>query len=233
MKEIYIVGNWKCNPAEPKKALKIFGALSSKIKKIKLGKVKVVVCPPFVYLGRFNGEASKKIEMGAQNCFWEKEGAFTGEISPYMLKGLGCSYVIVGHSERRKYFTEKGEIIRKKINLALISGLRPILCIDNISQIKPALSGLSQREKKKVIVAYEPIWAIGTGKTPTYGQAAKFNASMKKVLGDDHPTLYGGSVNAENAAGFIKISGFHGLLIGGASLKPQEFIKIAELASIL
>ncbi len=233
MKNIYVVGNWKCNPAEPKKALKLFGAISSKVAKIKLGKVKVVVCPPFVYLREFSKKSARKIELGAQNCFWEREGAFTGEISPVMLKGLGCRYVIIGHSERRKYFAEKGALIRNKIKLALDSGLKPILCIDSIVQIKPALAGLSAKEKKEVVVAYEPIWAIGTGKTPTYEQAASFNASMKKKLGAGHPTLYGGSVKADNAMGFIEISGFHGLLIGGASLKPQEFAKIAKLASAL
>jgi triosephosphate isomerase len=232
MKKIYVVGNWKCNPAEPKKALKLFSSISARIRKMKLGRVKVVVCPPFVYLSEFQGKGGK-IKLGAQNCLWEKEGAFTGEVSPTMIKKLGCRYVIIGHSERRKYFGEKGAIIRKKIRLALNSGLKPILCIDSIAQIKPALTGLSMREKKEVIVAYEPIWAIGTGKTPTYEQAARFNAAMKKKLGASHPTLYGGSVKADNAVGFIEISGFHGLLIGGASLKPQEFSKIAKLVSAL
>lgn len=232
MKGIYIVGNWKCNPAEPQKALNLFSSLSSKIRRMRLGRVKAVICPPFVYLNEFQRKKGK-IELGAQNCFWEKEGAFTGEISPFMLKGMGCRYVIIGHSERRKYFAEKGEKIRKKIELVLAAGLKPILCIDSIPQIKSALGRLSRKRKKEVIVAYEPIWAIGTGKTPTYEQAARFNAAMKKKLGTGHPTLYGGSVNADNAMGFIKISGFHGLLIGGASLKPQEFAKIVKTASIL
>ena len=121
-------------------------------------------------------------------------------------------------------------MINKKIKLALNNGLLPILCIDKISQIKKGLRGLSGKEKKKIIVAYEPIWAIGTGKACSYADAKKFNVLMKKALGRNRPTLYGGSVNSKNALGYLKEAKFRGLLIGGASLKAKEFVKIAKIA---
>jgi triosephosphate isomerase len=228
LKKIFIVGNWKMNPATLSEAKKLFSLIGKGIKKKK--NVEAVICPPFIYIPYFKKNNSDLIKLGAENCYFEQIGAFTGEISPAMLKSLGCEYVIVGHSERRKYFSETDETVNKKLKLALKLGLKPILCIDKIPQIKNGMEGILGKDIKKIMVAYEPIWAIGTGKACDYQEAKKFNILMKKILGDKHPTLYGGSVNADNALGYIAESGFCGLLIGGVSLKPKEFNKIIKIA---
>lgn len=227
--KIFIVGNWKMNPLSLKEAKSLFDSIKRGFKSVKkIKKVEVVLCPPFIY---FQGFKSKDLpfKLGSQNCFWEEKGAFTGEISPLMLKDLGCKYVIIGHSERRKYFQETDTMINKKMKIVLKTGLTPILCIDKISQIKKGMKEILGKDIKKIIVAYEPIWAIGTGKACGYKEAKEFNVLMKKVLGKNHSTLYGGSVNSKNALGYIKESGFQGLLIGGASLKSKEFLKIVKL----
>ena len=228
MKKKLIVANWKCNPTALIKARRLFDSIKKGFKNIK--GAEVVICPPFVYLPilMIPSSAHQKLSFGGQSCFWEEKGAFTGEISPVILKELGCKYVIVGHSERRKYFSETDKVVGKKIKAALKSGLQPILCADKVAQIKKVLKGITQKEIKKITFAYEPIWAIGTGKTPTYAQARKVKAAIKKFLGKKTVVLYGGSVNPQNARGFIKEAGFDGLLVGGASLKPKEFIKIAQ-----
>ena len=227
--KVFIIGNWKMNPGGLKKAKSLFDSIKRGLRNVKKKKkVEVVLCPPFVYLQGFKSKALP-FKLGSQNCFWEEKGAFTGETSPLMLKDLGCKYVIIGHSERRKYFQETDTMINKKLSLVLKAGLIPILCIDKISQIKKGMKGLLGKEIKKIIVAYEPIWAIGTGKACGYKEGKEFNILMKKVLGRNHPTLYGGSVNSKNALGYIAESGFHGLLIGGASLNAKEFLKIVKL----
>jgi triosephosphate isomerase len=232
MKKVFIVANWKMNPVTFKEAKSLFASVNQGIKKTKGSEV--IICPPFVYLDFLKKNQKVKngrIKLGAQNCSWQEKGAFTGEISPVMLKKIGCEYVILGHFERRKYFSETDETINKKIKLVLKNGLKPILCINKISQIKKNLKGISKKEIEKILVAYEPAWAIGTGKACGYIQAKKFNLLIKKVLGEKHPTLYGGSINAQNALGYIQESEFSGLLIGGISLKPKEFIKTVEFFS--
>ena len=237
MDKIFVVGNWKMNPLSLKQAKGLFDSIKRGFKSVKkTKKVEVVLCPPFVYLATLGASSFARrkasyggLAFGSQNCFWEEKGAFTGEISPLMLKDLGCKYVIVGHSERRKYFQETDSMINKKIKIVLKMGLTPILCIDKISQIKKGMKGILGKEIKKIIVAFEPIWAIGTGKACGYKEGKEFNILMKKVLGKNHPTLYGGSANSKNALGYIKESGFHGLLLGGASLKSKEFLKIVKL----
>lgn len=227
MNKIFIVGNWKMNPQTSREAIHLLSSIKTRIKNTK--KVEVVICPPFVYLAGIGKKKSAKIRLGSQDCFWEEKGAFTGEVSSLMLKDLGCSYVIVGHSERRKYFHESDTMINKKLKSVLGQGLRPILCIDKVSQIKKDIKGIPEKKVKKIILAYEPIWAIGTGKACSFKQAKKFNLSIKRVLGKNHPVLYGGSVSSQNALGYIKEAQFQGLLIGGASLKPKEFVKVIEL----
>ncbi|XOB46234.1 MAG: triose-phosphate isomerase [Candidatus Nealsonbacteria bacterium] len=236
MDKIFIIGNWKCNPTSLKKASNLFNSIRRGIEDVK--NAEVVICPPFVYLSLLGAPSSARrrasyggLAFGSQNCFREERGAFTGEISPLMLTDLGCKYVIIGHSERRSHLSEKDAEINKKLKAALKQNLRPILCIDKISQIKRGIKGILKSQIKKIIVAYEPIWAIGTGKACSFSQAKRFNLSIKKVLGKKHPVLYGGSVNSQNALGYIKESKFQGLLIGGASLKPKEFIKIVKLLS--
>lgn len=221
-----IVANWKCNPITIKEAESIFQKTEEGVKNIK--NVEAIICPPFIYLPMIVSE-NPAIKLGGQDCYSEEKGAFTGEISPNMLKGIGCQYVIIGHSERRKYQGETDEMINKKIKASLSAGLKPILCIDNADQIKKDIDGLSQQDLENLSVAYEPIWAIGTGKACGTSEAKEMNLTMKDILGDSVPVLYGGSVSSQNAQCYIKEAGFNGLLVGGASLKPEEFIEIIKI----
>jgi len=195
-----IVANWKMNPGTLTEAKALFDAVKN---------TGAVICPPFVYLAALGAN-------GAQDCFWEQRGAYTGEISPAMLKHSGVEYVIIGHSERKKYLKETDEIINKKIKAAVKAGLKPIVCFDEISQIKDV--------DKKIILAFEPISAVGTGK-PFNIQGAKKN---RESLSKFRTVLYGGSVNFKNANDYIEKAGFQGLLVGQASLDPKEFIGLVK-----
>lgn len=221
-----IVANWKCNPITLKEAESVFKKTEEGIKDIK--KVETIICPPFIYLSRLVSE-NPGLKIGGQDCYSEEKGAFTGEISPNMLKEIGCQYVIIGHSERRKYQKETDEMVNEKIKAALKAGLKPILCIDNIDQIKKDIDGLSQQDLENLAVAYEPIWAIGTGKACGIPEAKEMNLKIKEILGNDISILYGGSVSSQNAKGYIEEAGFNGLLVGGASLKPEEFVEIIKI----
>ena len=228
-----IVANWKMNPQTLAEAKQLFNSIAKGVKNIK--KAEVVICPPFVYLSSLLKPKTYTLnpKMGGQDCFWEEKGAFTGEVSPLMLKNLGCKYVIVGHSERRRYFKETDEMINKKVKAVLKNGLRPILCIEKISQIKKGVKGVSKKELRHLIFAYEPVWAIGTGKACGIPEAKKVNRSIRKILMDLNSSislyvLYGGSINSQNARDFIKKAKFQGLLVGGASLDPKEFIEIVK-----
>ncbi len=232
MENPLIVANWKMNPQTTEEAKTI--ALSSDRKG-------VVICPPFAFIKSVK-ERVKKAEIGAQNCFSEKKGAFTGETSPVMLKKLGCRYVIIGHSERREYFGENNNLINKKIKVVLKEGLTPILCIGEMKKdtggmddIKEQLvEGVGDLQVKKIIIAYEPIFAIGTNLPCDVEEAEKKKVFIKNVLaknyskGEQAAVLYGGSVNSKNASSYIKKAGFQGLLVGGASLKIKEMKKIIE-----
>ncbi len=199
-----IVANWKMNPATLGEAKILFGRVKD---------TGAIICPPHVYLAVLGAN-------GAQDCFWENPptggGAYTGEISPVMLKNLGVEYVIIGHSERRKCLKETNEMIEKKLKAALGAGLKPILCIDKISQLPADLD-------KGVIIVYEPLFAIGTGKACSPEKAKKMRDFIKHTA-----VLYGGSVNSQNAKDYICQAGFQGLLVGGASLNPKEFIDIVK-----
>jgi len=222
MKKI-IIANWKCNPATLAEAKKLFN---------KVKKTKAVICPPFLYLSMFKGT-----ELGAQDCHWEQSGAFTGEVSPLMLKDSGIRYVIIGHSERRIHFKETDEMINKKLKAALKNDLIPILCIGEkkgeivekviSSQLKKDLKGISKDDLKKIIIAYEPVWAIGTGDFCKPNKAKKALDFIKNKI--NTRILYGGSVNSKISKSYIDV-GFDGLLVGGASLDAQEFIKIVKNA---
>ncbi len=211
-----IVANWKCNPTTLKEAKLLFNSVKRMVEMIK--NVEVIICPPFVFFSNLKSQISN-LKLGAQDCFWEEKGAYTGEISPLMLKNLGVEYVILGHSERRKYLKETDEMIERKLKAVLTFGLKPILCIDKISQ-------LPKNIKTGFIVAYEPLFAIGTGKACPPERAKKMRLAIKKKV--KMPVLYGGSVNSQNAKDYIKKAGFQGLLVGGASLNAQEFIKIVK-----
>jgi triosephosphate isomerase len=222
-----IIANWKCNPTNLAEAKRLFN---------KVKKTKAVICPPFVYLSSIQHPASS-IQFGGQDCHWEQFGAYTGEVSSKMLKDLGCKYVIIGHSERRKYFKESDEIINKKLKAGLKVGLIPILCIGEKrgenpervinNQLKKDLKGIIKKDLKKIIIAYEPVWAIGTGDFCPAHRAKKARDFIKKKL--DNKVLYGGSVNGKVARNYIEV-GFDGLLVGGASLNAKEFIKINKSA---
>ena len=223
MTKLLVVGNWKCNPVTLKEAKKLFNLIEKGIKNIKKvcpglsRRVEVVICPSFLCLPFF---VKKGITIGSQDVFWEERGAFTGEVSPAMLKNLGCQYVIIGHSERRKYFRETDEMINKKIKAALKAKLKPILCIENLSQLK----GVS----RNTIVAYEPVFAISSGKPCSIEKAKR----IRKRINNNF-VLYGGSVISQNAKDYIEKAGFQGLLIGNASLNPKEFTKIVRNIALI
>jgi triosephosphate isomerase len=237
--KLLIVANWKMNPENLKKAKLLFMEFKKGMKDVR--NVEVVICPPFVYLSELIASKSCDLKFGAQDCFWEEKGAFTGEISPKMLKDLGVEYVIVGHSERRKILGETDEMINKKLKAAIKAKLKPILCIGETekertsgktfqvlkNQLKKALNGTSnvKLQTSNLIIAYEPVWAIGTGNPCKPEDAKEVLLFLRKIL--KFPILYGGSVNSKNAKDYIKI-GFDGLLVGGASLDPKEFIEIIK-----
>ena len=246
MRKKIVAGNWKMNKT-PKEAAELCALLKDKVN---TDEVDVVFCVPAVDLVAV-AEALKgtHIAVGAQNMFYEESGAYTGEISPAMLKELGVSYVVIGHSERRQYFAETNETANKKVKKALEHGLTPILCcgetlnqreagvtIEFIRiQMKEGLSGINASDMKKVIVAYEPIWAIGTGKTASSEQAQEVCAAIRQVLSEiyDDTTAqevriqYGGSVGGKNAAELFAMKDIDGGLVGGASLK-EEFAQIVR-----
>ncbi|MBU0546606.1 triose-phosphate isomerase [Patescibacteria group bacterium] len=226
MKKI-IIANWKCNPIKKNQAEKLFSSVKRGVTNIK--KIELVICPPFVYLSEI--ASSSNIKLGAQDCFWKDQGAFTGEISAKMLKDLKCKYVIIGHSERRFHFKETKEMINQKIKAVLSNGMIPILCIDQINQIKENLSVINGKKMKKIIIAYEPLFAIGTGNSCSIKQAKKTNESIKGILGQDSVVLYGGSVSSKNAKDYIFKANFSGLLVGSASLNASEFVEIVKSIS--
>lgn len=248
-----IIANWKMNPSSDKDAAVLFSRVRKGIAGIK--KADVVICPPFVYFAAlFNivrGRSTALGKLGAQDIFWEESGAFTGEISAGMVKKAGATYAIIGHSERRRNLGETDEMVNKKIKAALRSGIVPIVCVGEWmrevpgvipeiveTQVRAALAGLTAGEFKNGVIAYEPVWAIGTGTPETPEGATKAAMIIRKIvremLGPDSEkkvrVIYGGSVNAENAASFIarNMRGMEGLLVGGASLKADEFVKIVK-----
>ena len=208
--------------------------------------VEVVVCPPFISLSTVQ-EVIKdsNIELGAQNVYWEKSGAFTAEVSAPMLKSVGCTYVIIGHSERRTYFGETDETVNKRIFAALEEGLKPIVCVGETleereagkafdvikQQITGGLVNLTQEQMKSIVIAYEPVWAIGTGKTATKEQAQEVHAFIRQQLAelfgdataDATRIQYGGSVKPENASDLMSQPDIDGALVGGAALKAASF----------
>jgi triosephosphate isomerase len=215
--------------------------------------VEVVVSPVFTVLDRVHAVlAGSNISLAAQDCFWEEEGAFTGEISPKMLLDAGCSHVIIGHSERRQYFGETDATVNRKIHAAIAAGLTVIFCIGETlaereaektfevlkGQLAGGLSGVSATTAQKIIVAYEPVWAIGTGKTATDGQAQEAHAFIRSELSALYDAgtaaavriLYGGSVKPENIVGLISQPDIDGALVGGASLKADSFAALVNAA---
>lgn len=245
MRRPIIAGNWKMNIG-PEKAFELMDNMLEQLDAIE--DVDIVVCPSFVSLetfaDMFDGTA---LFLGAQNMFWEEQGAYTGEVSPLMLQGI-CDYVILGHSERRQYFNESDEDVRRKVDAALAHDLMPIICVgENLEQneagqtleiierqVTAAFEGLDKQQVNKCVIAYEPIWAIGTGKPATGEGANNVIGAIRRKVADLHGEVaaqeiriqYGGSVNKENIDEFISQPEIDGALVGGASLKPGEFVRI-------
>lgn len=249
-RNVVIAGNWKMNmtPAETTDFMK---ALAPKVADVK--EAKVVLCVPFVDIAAAV-EATKgtNIEIGAENVHMEEKGAYTGEISGKMLASCGVGYVIVGHSERRQYFGETDATVNGRAKAGLANGLKVIVCVGETltereqgvtfetvaRQTKIALLGISAEDMKNIIIAYEPVWAIGTGKTATAEQAEEVCAYIRSVVASLYgaevaeatTVQYGGSMNAKNAAELLAMENIDGGLIGGASLKPDDFTVIVKAA---
>ena len=249
MRKYVIAGNWKMNntPAQTKELINEMKPLVAD------ASCEVVLCVPFVDISAAV-EAAKgsNIKIGAENIHWAQSGAFTGEISGDMLKAAGAEYVIIGHSERRQYFGETDDTVNARLKAAIASGLTPIVCVGetleqrekNITvetvamQTKVAFRDISAADAKNTVIAYEPVWAIGTGKTATDEQADEVNGAIRNVIdevygkdvADSIVIQYGGSMNAKNAAGLLSKEHIDGGLIGGASLKAQDFAVIVNAA---
>ena len=246
-----IAGNWKMNmtASDTKKFADDIKAIMPRAKWCD-----VVVCVPFVNIpAALKAFKDLRISVGAQNMFYEKSGAYTGEVSADMLKDLGVKYVIIGHSERRQYFGETDFTVNKKVLAALEAGLHPIICVGEsleqrelgitmeliALQVKSALAGVPAEKLRKCVIAYEPIWAIGTGKTATAEQAEEVCAQIRKVIGEVYgeavaeatTVQYGGSMNAKNCEELLSKKDVDGGLIGGASLKAPDFAVIVNAAS--
>lgn len=251
MKNKIVAGNWKMN--------KSFSDAEDLIVEIaegleeKSSSVEIIIFPPFVYLEMATDiEQESDIMIGAQNLCQFETGAYTGEISAEMLESLGVRFAIIGHSERRKYFNETHEILAQKVNLALKHKISPIFCVGETleqrtadkhfsvieQQLEESLFHLSQNKFEEVIIAYEPVWAIGTGVTATVGQAQEMHAFIRglvakkynQTVADECFILYGGSCNAENAEDLFALPDVDGGLIGGASLNAEQFLKIVDAA---
>ncbi len=247
MKSI-IIANWKMNPENVKGAKLLFDSVNKEIKNLSK-KPEIVICPPFIYLSDLQNIKSN-IKLGSQDCFWEDKGSFTGEISCSMLKNFNSKYVIVGHSERRIFLAETDRNINRKIKAVLKQRLKPIFCIGETKRekdkgraqtvlrkhIENGLKKIDRKELENIVLAYEPIWAIGSGKPCLPDEAKVMRFFLKKVvsqkysraIADKMRMVYGGSVNSQNVKSFIQEAGFNGVLVGGASLKPKEFIGIIK-----
>ena len=248
MRKPIIAGNWKLNNTS-KEAIELVTLLKRDL--CEVDTVDIVVCPVFTALSDIGDLLmDSNIGLGAQNLYWEDAGAFTGEVSAPLLKELGVQYVIIGHSERRQFFGETNETVNKKIKAALAGGLTPIVCVGEVlgereadktfdvisEQCEGSLAGLTEEEMGKLVLAYEPVWAIGTGKTATPDQAQEVHAFIRKLLkekfSDDLAASvriqYGGSVKPENTKDLMGQEDIDGALVGGASLKSEPFVEIVK-----
>ena len=247
MRRKVIAGNWKMNML-PNEAINFIQELAPLVKDTKN---EIILCVPYtdLFYALLHVQGTN-IKIGAQNMHWEEKGAYTGEVSAPMLKSIGVEYVIIGHSERRQYFAETDETVNKKIKSALAHGLKPIVCVGEkleqrengqteqivTSQVEKAFEGIPASELEKIIVAYEPIWAIGTGKTATKEDANSTIMQIRKKIAEMYGQneangviiQYGGSVKSANAKELFEMSDIDGGLVGGASLKADEFAKIVN-----
>jgi triosephosphate isomerase len=250
MRKKVIAGNWKMNMnlhQSQKLVSEIINGLGTD------SKAEVIVCPPFTSLSEVNSLVKgTRVKLGAQNMYYEENGAYTAEISADMLKSVGCEYVILGHSERRVIFNESDELINKKIKMALAKELKPIFCVGELleqrekgetmkvvsSQIEKGLEGITAEQMKNVIIAYEPVWAIGTGKTATPEQAQEVHSFIRELVAKKYSTSvvkgliiqYGGSVKPDNSSELLSQKDIDGALVGGACLKADSFLSIIASA---
>ncbi len=252
MRKPFVAGNWKMNTDSGSSVALAAGVAKGSLE-FAGQNVDVAVIPPFVYLQAVAGAvSSSSVAVGAQDIYHEEKGAFTGEISAAMLKDIGCTYVLCGHSERRHVIGETDVLVNKKLTAAIAGGLLPILCVGELQaereagatekvvarHVRKGLAGLSAEKMAAVTIAYEPVWAIGTGLTATPDQAQEVHAFIRKLLGDLYDStvaeetriLYGGSAKPENAAELMGREDIDGLLVGGASLKAKDFLAIIRAA---
>jgi triosephosphate isomerase len=248
----FIAGNWKMNKTIGE-ALDLVRELKKGISGVK--EVEVAVAPPFTALYAVHKVLEgSSIRLAAQNLYWEEKGAFTGEVSPLMLKEVGCYYVILGHSERRQLFGETDETVNRRIKAAIIQGLKVIFCIGETlkeredgktfsvieRQVEGGLKGLGDQEMENMVIAYEPVWAIGTGKTATPEQAEEVHRFIRgklaklysREVSEEIRIQYGGSVTPENIKGLMNQPNIDGALVGGASLKAESFSKIVRFKEL-
>lgn len=244
MRKPIMAGNWKMYKT-PTEAADFVKALAPLVKDVH--DKTMLLCAPYTALQKLSDAAiGTNIAVGAENLYWEDEGAFTGEVSAPMLKAVGCTYVIIGHSERRQYFCETEETVNKKLFAALKHNLLPIICVGETlaqreanetfkvieKQIKGAFQGVTNSHWSSIVIAYEPVWAIGTGKTATPAQAQEVHAFIRQLLPKDVAggirILYGGSVKPENVKELMAQPDIDGGLVGGASLKVDSYVKLVK-----
>lgn len=251
MRRLIIAGNWKMHK-NISEALELANGVKRDLYNIE--SLDIVLCPVFTALSSVSEViADSNIQLGAQDVYWQEQGAFTGEISPSMLKDTGCKYVIIGHSERRKYFSEINETVNKKIRAAMKAGLIPIACVGETltqreegktlevieEQIQQGLKGISAEEAGGLVVAYEPVWAIGTGRNATPGQAEEVQIYIRNLLSRMYNEAiakalriqYGGSVKPENIKELMQQPDIDGALVGGASLKIDSFSQMVKICA--
>jgi triosephosphate isomerase len=249
-----IAGNWKLNPADSDATLELLRQLKARL--APFTKTQMAVIPPFTMLHlAMDVLKGTRIAVGGQNLYWEDRGAFTGEVSAPMLKSAGCKYVVIGHSERRQLFGETNDTVHRKIPAALKCDLTPIVCVGETlsereggvmkevvrEQVTQALRGMDEKEVARIVLAYEPVWAIGTGKTATPAQAQEMHRFIRELLTDLYRLpladglliLYGGSVKADNAAALLGQPDIDGALVGGASLQAEGFAEIVKAAELI
>ncbi len=249
----YLIGNLKMNLLSPDDVKQYLTVLSRETKGHLFPSVEYVLCPPSIHFGLIFDHLPKVVQLGGQDAFWEKEGSYTGETSPIMLKQYGAEFVILGHSERRLYFGETDEVVRRKMDMALHHLLRPVVCIGETRDermagktgaviergIRSLFEGLSRMQAEKIIIAYEPRWAIGTDATPETADIMEVRILIRKILAqafdlktaDRIPVLYGGSVKQTLLRSVCLDAGMDGVLVGRESLFPYEMTKMAELLS--
>lgn len=249
MRRPVIAGNWKMHKTTQETQEFIHNLIAKLKEAEKVGEVEIIIAPAFTSLDTaVKAAQGSKLKIAAQNMHWENQGAYTGEVSPIMLKDLGVTHCIIGHSERRQYFAETDQTVNKKVRSALENQITPIICVGETleereegttynvveRQIKTALNGLDSTEAAGLIIAYEPVWAIGTGKNSSPEDAQEVAASIRAIIANDFGKesaeniriQYGGSVKPENIKSFMAQEDIDGALVGGASLEAESFMKI-------